>query len=338
MSQESLHAAQAARRLGVSVKALRLYEARGLLTPARSDAGYRCYGAQELDRGRDIVALRALGLSLAQVAGALAGKSDDLDAALARREAELQAEFIHVRQSVERLRALRDDLARGQVLPDGEWQGALGMNVAAPALSIELPWPWNGERFELPELGRLMYLVGPLGSGKTRLARLLAEALPDAKLLGPERFDSDALDRAESALSEDERQAVRSQLGWLIEEGADAGLALRLLVIAIEAGGGRRPLVIDMIEDRLDRGSQLALMAWLRGRLRTRPAPVIAMTRSSVILDLARVGPGESILLCSANHSVPTLVAPHAAAPGYETLCSCLATPESRARLMAEIA
>ncbi|HRD47212.1 MAG TPA: MerR family transcriptional regulator, partial [Caulobacter sp.] len=45
-----LNASEAARRLGVSVKALRLYEKRGLLTPPRTGAGWRVYGPAEMAR------------------------------------------------------------------------------------------------------------------------------------------------------------------------------------------------------------------------------------------------------------------------------------------------
>ena len=59
-----LNASEAASRLGVSAKALRLYEQRGLLAPLRSAAGWRAYGPDEMSRAREIVALRALGFSL----------------------------------------------------------------------------------------------------------------------------------------------------------------------------------------------------------------------------------------------------------------------------------
>src|SRR4051794_37997908 len=65
---EFLNASEAARRLGVSVKALRLYEQRGLVTPIRSAAGWRAYGPNEMGRAAEIAALRGLGFSLAQVA------------------------------------------------------------------------------------------------------------------------------------------------------------------------------------------------------------------------------------------------------------------------------
>ena len=58
-SPRFLNPSEAARRLGVSAKALRLYEQRGLLVPARTAAGWRSYGPAEMARaarlGADLV-------------------------------------------------------------------------------------------------------------------------------------------------------------------------------------------------------------------------------------------------------------------------------------------
>ncbi len=72
-SDAFLSASEAAARLGVSAKALRLYEARGLVRPLRSAAGWRTYGPTQMQAAGDVVGLRALGLSLRQVAAVLAG-------------------------------------------------------------------------------------------------------------------------------------------------------------------------------------------------------------------------------------------------------------------------
>ena len=59
---------QAARRAGVTAKAVRLYEARGLLPPAeRTSAGYRCYTEHDIQLLRFIRQARDLGLSLAEI-------------------------------------------------------------------------------------------------------------------------------------------------------------------------------------------------------------------------------------------------------------------------------
>ena len=57
-----LNAAEAASRLGVSVKALRLYERRGLITPGRTAAGWRAYGPEESHRVVENAGPRARGL------------------------------------------------------------------------------------------------------------------------------------------------------------------------------------------------------------------------------------------------------------------------------------
>jgi MerR family transcriptional regulator/heat shock protein HspR len=51
---------------------LRLYEARGLLSPARSDGGTRRYSEEDLDRLREIGRLLDGGLNLAGIAMVLA--------------------------------------------------------------------------------------------------------------------------------------------------------------------------------------------------------------------------------------------------------------------------
>jgi len=52
---------------GVTVKALRHYDRLGLLTPVRSEAGYRLYQATDLARLQQIVALKSVGLPLKHI-------------------------------------------------------------------------------------------------------------------------------------------------------------------------------------------------------------------------------------------------------------------------------
>ena len=53
--------------MGLSVKALRLYEAHGLISPDRTSAGWRVYGAEEVSRLHKIQALKSIGFSLADI-------------------------------------------------------------------------------------------------------------------------------------------------------------------------------------------------------------------------------------------------------------------------------
>jgi len=92
-----------------------------------------------------------------------------------------------------------------------------------------------------------------------------------------------------------------------------------------------------MIEQGLDHATQEAVIAHLRRR-GPDARPIFMLTRSSAILDLAAVTQDEAVILCPANHSPPTLVAPYPGAPGYEAVATCLASPEVRARTEGVIA
>ena len=327
-SDDFLNPAEAARRLGVSAKALRLYEQRGLVAPLRTAAGWRAYGPDEMARAGEIVALRTLGLSLARIAQVLNGDAQALEPALAAHQAALEGQVRQLTGVAGKVRDLRAGLARGQTPLAGDLARLLAP-TAGSAIAFDLPWPWNGERFELRDIGPLTFLTGPLGSGKTRLALSLAETLPGATFLGPDRSTANAGDPAHTA-------RVEATLAWLIEDGATACDALRTLLIALEAEGSAA-LVVDMPEQGLDQATQEAVVAHLRRR-GAEARPLVLLTRSSAILDLAAVRPGETILYCPANHGPPIRVAPYAGAPGYEAVTSCLASPEVRARTAGMIA
>jgi DNA-binding transcriptional MerR regulator len=333
-SARFLNPAEAARRLGVSAKALRLYEQRGLVHPARNAAGWRSYGPGEITRGAEIVALRALGLSLAQVARVLQGDAETLETALAAHQAALEGRVHQLAGTVEKVRHLRADLARGRT-PTAEALTQLLASAAGPDIEFELPWPWGGELFRLRDVRPLNYIVGPLGSGKTRFAMRLAETLPSAVFLGLGRLEGDGV-AAQLAADPALARRVEHALAWLVEEGATVSDGLIALLAGLEAEGPAA-VVVDMVEQGLDAATQQAVIAHLRRR-GPDARPLFLMTRSCVILDLGAVGPDESIILCPANHSPPSRVAPYPGAPGYEAVATCLASPEVRARTQGVIA
>ncbi len=287
-SAQFLNPAAAARRLGVSAKALRLYEQHGLITPGRTAAGWRAYGPGEMARAAEIVTLRALGLSLSQIARVLGDEPQGLELALAAHQATLQERMRELAGAVEKVRDIRSGLAQGKSPTAGELVGLL-QPAAKFSVAFDLPWPWGGERFELSCVRPLNFIIGPLGSGKTRLARRLAETLPDAVFLGLDRLEhGGAAARAQLDANAALKSRVDATLAWLVEDGAAASDALVALVVGLESEGAA-VVVVDMVEQGLDQAAQQAVIAHLRRR-GPGARPLFLLTRSCAILDLAAVG------------------------------------------------
>ncbi len=327
---------EAAKQLGISAKALRLYEERGLLRPMRTAAGWRAYDMAQMARAAEIVALRALGLSLAEVARVLDGDARLLERVLAGHETALEARALEIRAAADKVRLLRADLARGH-RPAASEIARTVRPASGISVSFDLPWPWGDEHFELRDIGRLNFIVGPLGSGKTRLAMKLAEAMQNGCFVGLDRLaDGGAATRDlrddDTALNARVEKAQTS----IIDSGGSSSEALLILLTTLEAGSSNN-LVIDVPEQGLDGRTQEALMSHLRRRAADAGA-LFLLTRSDAILDLEGVRADETIVLCPANHSPPMLVAPFRGAAGYEALATCLASPDVRARTEGVIA
>jgi MerR family transcriptional regulator, thiopeptide resistance regulator len=127
-------AAAVAKRFGVSVKALRVYEDAGLLKPARTVAGWRIYRQPEIERLSAILALKQLGLPLKRIGELLRG-SGDLAAALALQEAALEDARSEAETALALVRAARAKLqGREQLSPD-----ELAKLVRSTAMS-EMKW------------------------------------------------------------------------------------------------------------------------------------------------------------------------------------------------------
>ena len=109
---DSLDIRDVARRTGLTSRALRFYEARGLLKPLRTYSGRRLYGRSELERIQQILALKRAGLSLAQIGKLTARGNLDLGAivdaqlqVIEQRKAELdeaQALLVSVKSRIDR--------------------------------------------------------------------------------------------------------------------------------------------------------------------------------------------------------------------------------------------
>jgi DNA-binding transcriptional MerR regulator len=77
---DALDIREVARRTGLTSRALRFYEARGLVQPLRTHSGRRLYGRGELQRIQQILALKRAGLTLSQIAKLTARGPLDLSA------------------------------------------------------------------------------------------------------------------------------------------------------------------------------------------------------------------------------------------------------------------
>lgn len=324
-----LSPSEAARQLGISTKALRLYEQRGLMTPGRTSAGWRAYGPAELACAADIVELRALGLSLREIGRVLEGDARTFDRTLANHTAALEDRMRQLGDTISKVSRLRADLGRGEVPPARDLIRLL--KPADVSVAFDLPWPWGGERFELRDVRSLNYIVGPLGSGKTRLAKRLAASLPDATFVGLDRLTNDGVaPRASLDADPALKSRVETSLAEIENDGGTRSAALLALLAALQSERSAI-LVIDMLEQGLDAATQEALINHLRRRAPT-ARPLFFLTRSNAILDLDCVGSDEAIILCLANHSPPSRVVPCPGSPGYEAVATCLASPEVRAR------
>jgi DNA-binding transcriptional MerR regulator len=105
-----------AKRLGVTAKALRIYEREGLVRPLRTGAGYRTYGPGEAARLHQVLALRRLGLPLGRIAELLSGGLAGLDSVLELQERALRERRAETERALRLLAAARRRLAEAGAL------------------------------------------------------------------------------------------------------------------------------------------------------------------------------------------------------------------------------
>ncbi|MDB5431466.1 MAG: MerR family transcriptional regulator [Caulobacter sp.] len=116
MDEQWFGPAEMAKRLGVSAKALRVYEREGLVIPLRTQAGWRAYGPEQALRLHQVLTLKCLGLPLKQIAALLAGRLASLDAVLELQQSVLQRRRDEADRALALLSAAREKLARDGVL------------------------------------------------------------------------------------------------------------------------------------------------------------------------------------------------------------------------------
>ena len=176
-------AAAVARRFGVSVKALRVYEREGLLKPARTVAGWRIYRQGELERLSVILALKQLGLPLKRIGELLKGEGD-LAAALALQEAALEDAKAEAEEALKLVRAARAKLAEKRSLSPDE----LGNIVRSTAMS---EFKWNDKMEALAQKHYTPEQLAELrarpftAEDQARVSAAWAQVFADIDALGP---------------------------------------------------------------------------------------------------------------------------------------------------------
>ena len=120
LMERPLSPAETAKRLGVSIKALRLYEKHGLVKPLRSRVGstgsaWRSYGPDQIARLHQILALKRLGFSLARIGTLLKGP-DTMKSVLSLQEQALAQDCARLSRALGFVHAARAKLQAGQVL------------------------------------------------------------------------------------------------------------------------------------------------------------------------------------------------------------------------------
>ena len=106
---------------GVTPRTLRWYDQIGLLKPLRTtEAGYRLYGPQQLDRLQDILFYRELGLDLAAIQAILDDPAFDRQAALQSHLTELKARRTRLDDLILTVQRTLDELKGGTKMTDQE--------------------------------------------------------------------------------------------------------------------------------------------------------------------------------------------------------------------------
>ncbi len=113
---ESFSIDEVVRRTGLTSRALRFYEARGLVFPLRAQSGRRWFGPFELERVHQIVALKKAGLSLGDIKRVFDHKPIDLAALLTAQRARLTDQANEVAGAISLIDSALSRIGRGEPL------------------------------------------------------------------------------------------------------------------------------------------------------------------------------------------------------------------------------
>ncbi|MDX2256685.1 MAG: heavy metal-responsive transcriptional regulator [Pseudanabaenaceae cyanobacterium bins.39] len=106
-----LQVREVSRKIGVNPQTLYFYERIGLVpSPARTEAGYRMYDDQDLERLTFITHAKSLGLTLEEIGQILALKDDSSGSCCRVVRDRLHAKIAQIEETIRQLQALREEL------------------------------------------------------------------------------------------------------------------------------------------------------------------------------------------------------------------------------------
>lgn len=110
--EQLLDIAEVVRRTGLTSRALRFYEVRGLLRPLRAYSGRRAYGPAELERINAILTLKRAGFSLAAIGSLLENRRADLGRLVAAQLEEIDARVADLNETRALLHSIQSRIDR----------------------------------------------------------------------------------------------------------------------------------------------------------------------------------------------------------------------------------
>ncbi|MDN5923886.1 MAG: MerR family transcriptional regulator [Xanthomonadales bacterium] len=179
---------QIAERTGLSAKALRLYEKRGLLQPdARSASGYRLYGAKALARLAEISVLKRVGFSLAEI-GKLLQRHGSASTLIKTRIATLRQELQSKTDALQALETAWQGLAStsntiDQLVENIQMNEHLDMQLSdAEMAEFKRRAEIFGKYFSDTEKSQMAHIAEDLGADGVRVSQLAwAQLIKDVR-------------------------------------------------------------------------------------------------------------------------------------------------------------
>lgn len=115
MTKGKIKIGELARQTGLTVRTLRYYEEAGLLIPSeRMESGYRLYGDEEIEKLHQILSLKQLGLSLAEIRTCLKDPGFSLERMIHNQLKQLENEIEIQKQMYHQLEMLADYIQRSE--------------------------------------------------------------------------------------------------------------------------------------------------------------------------------------------------------------------------------